>query len=239
MQVQNKDEIIKLNVTTISLPLKGKGDREAVDEVQHMKGKCYIVGGGENFGLTFKKEPGDYVIAADAGYRHLEKVGLRADMVVGDFDSLGTIPDHPNLVKLNPIKDVTDTWEAVRLGLKKGYTEFHLYACTGGRIDHTVANVQLLSNLAESGSHGYLYDKDSVLTVIKDSSIAFDASKKGYLSVFSLTNESKGVTLNGFKYELTDSTLSNTFPLGVSNEFIGKDSEISVKEGSLLIVFPR
>ena len=209
------------------------------DEVQSLNRKCYIVGGGENFGLTFKKEPGDYVIAADAGYRHLEKSGIEADMVVGDFDSLETIPDHPNLVKLNPIKDVTDTWEAVRLGREKGYTEFHLYACTGGRIDHTIANVQLLSNLAESGSHGYLYDKDSVLTVIKDASIVFDASKKGYLSVFSLTNESRGVTLKGFKYELTDSALSNTFPLGVSNEFTGKESEISVKDGSLLVVYPR
>lgn len=208
------------------------------DEVRYMK-KCYIVGGGENYGITFKKEPEDYVIAADAGYRHLEKVGIEADMVVGDFDSLGTIPDHPNLVKLNPVKDVTDTWEAVRLGMEKGYSEFHLFACTGGRIDHTIANVQLLSNLAESGACGYLYDKDSVLTVIKDSSLSFDASKKGYLSVFSLSNECKGVTLKGLKYELTDNILSNTFPLGVSNEFTGKESVISVKEGSMLVVFPR
>ena len=204
-----------------------------------MNGKCYIVGGGENFGLTFKKEPGDYIIAADAGYRALKEAGIEADMVVGDFDSLGMIPDHPNLIKLNPVKDVTDTWEAVRLGMEKRYSEFHFYACTGGRIDHTMANVQLLKYLAEKGSKGYLYDKDSVLTVIKDSSFSFDDTWKGYISVFSLSDDSKGVRIRGLKYNVNDITLNNSFSLGVSNEFTGNDSEISVQEGCLLIVFPR
>ena len=201
--------------------------------------KCYIVGGGENFGLTFKKEPEDYIIAADAGYRILKEAGIEADMVVGDFDSLGMIPDHPNLIKLNPVKDVTDTWEAVRLGMEKRYSEFHFYACTGGRIDHTMANVQLLKYLAEKGSKGYLYDKDSVLTVIKDSSFSFDDTWKGYISVFSLSDDSKGVRIRGLKYNVNDITLNNSFSLGVSNEFTGNDSEISVQEGCLLIVFPR
>lgn len=209
------------------------------DEVQSLNRKCYIVGGGENFGLTFKKEPGDYVIAADAGYRHLEEAGIEVDMVVGDFDSLGTIPDHPNLVKLNPIKDVTDTWEAVRLGMEKGYSEFHLYACTGGRIDHTMANVQLLKYLAEKESKGYLYDKELVLTVIKDSSLSFDDTWKGYISMFSLSDESKGVTIQGLKYDVDNILLDNSFSLGVSNEFTGNPSEISVQEGCLLVVFPR
>lgn len=204
-----------------------------------MNGKCYIVGGGENFGLTFKKEPGDYIIAADAGYRALKEAGIEADMVVGDFDSLGMIPDHPNLIKLNPVKDVTDTWEAVRLGMEKRYSEFHFYACTGGRIDHTMANVQLLKYLAEKGSKGYLYDKDSVLTVIKDSSVSFDDTWNGYISVFSLSDDSKGVRIRGLKYNVNEISLNNSFSLGVSNEFTGNDSEISVQEGCLLIVFPR
>ena len=204
-----------------------------------MNGKCYIVGGGENFGLTFKKEPEDYIIAADAGYRALKEAGIEADMVVGDFDSLGMIPDHPNLTKLNPVKDVTDTWEAVRLGMEKRYSEFHFYACTGGRIDHTMANVQLLKYLAEKGSKGYLYDKDSVLTVIKDSSVSFDDTWNGYISVFSLSDDSKGVRIRGLKYNVNEISLNNSFSLGVSNEFTGNDSEISVQEGCLLIVFPR
>ena len=171
--------------------------------------KCYIVGGGENFGLTFKKYPGDYIIAADAGYRYLEEAGIETDMVVGDFDSLGTIPEHPNLKKLNPIKDETDTWEAVRLGLEKGCREFHLFACTGGRIDHTIANIQLLKSVAEKGCKGYLYDKESVLTVINNSDIKFDDSMKGYISVFSLSDKSMGVTIKGLKYEVENVELGS------------------------------
>ena len=202
------------------------------------EGKCYIVGGGENFGLTFKTVDGDCVIAADAGYQYLKDAEIEADIVVGDFDSLEYVPDHPGIVKLNPVKDETDTWEAVRLGMEKGYREFHLYACTGGRIDHTMANIQLLKSIAEKGGRGYLYDKRSILTVIKDSMISFDDSMSGYISVFSLSDNSMGVSIKGLKYEVEDAVLDNSFPLGVSNEFKGIKSEISVRDGSLLIIYP-
>lgn len=202
------------------------------------EGKCYIVGGGENFGLTFKTVDGDCVIAADAGYQYLKDAEIKADIVVGDFDSLEYVPDHPGIVKLNPVKDETDTWEAVRLGMEKGYREFHLYACTGGRIDHTMANIQLLKSIAEKGGRGYLHDKRSILTVIKDSTVSFDDSMNGYISVFSLSDNSVGVNIKGLKYEVEDAALDNSFPLGVSNEFKGIKSEISVRNGSLLIIYP-
>ena len=200
------------------------------------EGKCYIVGAGENYGLDFKPEEGDYTIAADAGYGYLKDVGVMPDMVVGDFDSLNYIPNHPNTFKLKPEKDETDTWEAVRLGMEKGYGEFHLYCCTGGRIDHTIANIQLLVHIADMGGKGFLYDRDNVLTVIKNSEIMFDKAKQGYISVFSLSDTSKGVTIEGLKYEITEAELTNRFPLGVSNEFMGKNSRISVRDGYLLIV---
>ena len=210
------------------------------DEVEMYKtGKCYIIGGGENYGLNFKQQEGDYIIAADAGYKYLKEAGITADLVVGDFDSLEYVPNHPGTVKLNPVKDETDTWEAVRLGMEKGYRDFHFYACTGGRIDHTIANIQLLKSVAEKGCRGYLYDKKSVLTVINNSDIKFDDPMCGYISVFSLSDKSMGVTIKGLKYEVEDAVLDNSFPLGVSNEFTGTDSEISVSEGSLLIVYPR
>ncbi|MBO4509983.1 MAG: thiamine diphosphokinase [Lachnospiraceae bacterium] len=200
-------------------------------------GKCYIVGAGENFGLNFNPKENDYVIAADAGYRYLEQAGITPDMVVGDFDTLKYVPDHPNIVQLKPEKDITDTWEAVTKGFEKGYKEFHLYACMGGRVEHSIANFQLLSHIAEEGGRGYLYDDRSILTVIKDSEIVFEARKKGFISVFSLTDNSIGVDICGLKYEVNNAELTNSFPLGVSNEFIGKPSKISVKNGTLLIVY--
>ena len=199
--------------------------------------RCYIVGAGENYGLSFKPEEDDYVIAADAGYKYLLETEITPDMVVGDFDTLKYVPDHPNIVQLKPEKDITDTWEAVTKGFEKGYKEFHLYACMGGRVEHSIANFQLLSHIAEEGGRGYLYDDRSILTVIKDSEIEFKARDNGFISVFSLSDTSIGVDISGLKYEIEDAKLTNSFPLGVSNEFIGKPAKISVKNGTLLIVY--
>ena len=86
---------------------------------------------------------------------------------------------------------------------------------------------------------GFLYDADNILTVIKDSKFGFTPEKKGFVSVFSLSDESRAVSIKGLKYELKDAMLDNKFPLGVSNEFLGKPSEISVGNGTLLIIFPK
>ena len=200
---------------------------------------CYIIGAGENYGLDFKPSSNDHVIAADAGLRYLEQCGITADLVIGDFDSLNKIPSHPNTKTLSPKKDDTDMLAAVREGIKVGYSVFHIYCGTGGRVDHTIANLQVLAYLAQNGMQGFLFGKDCVITAITNQKMAFEQIPSGYISVFSSTEKSEGVNLHGLKYELKDAVLTNTFPLGVSNEFIGKESSISVRSGTLLIVFPK
>lgn len=204
-----------------------------------MKDKiCYIVGAGENYGLDFTPSANDFVIAADAGIRYLEECGITADLVIGDFDSLDDVPSYPNTITLKAEKDDTDMLAAVREGIKAGYCDFHIYCGMGGRIDHTIANLQVLADLSENGMRGFLFGKDSVITAITNQTITFDKIPSGYVSVFSHTEKSEGVYLRGLKYELTNAVLTNTFPLGVSNEFIGKKSSISVGSGTLLIVLP-
>lgn len=200
---------------------------------------CYIVGAGDNYGLDFTPTSNDFVIAADAGIRYLEQCGIAADLVIGDFDSLEYAPTHPNVKTLNAEKDDTDMLAAVREGIKAGYSVFHIYCGMGGRIDHTIANIQILAYLSQNNMQGFLFGKDSVITAITNRKIAFDKIPSGYISVFSYTEKSEGVYLQGLKYELNNATLTNTFPLGVSNEFIGKESSISVIAGTLLIVFPK
>lgn len=205
-----------------------------------MKDKiCYIVGAGENYGLDFTPSANDFVIAADAGIRYLEECGITADLVIGDFDSLDDVPSYPNTITLKAEKDDTDMLAAVREGIKAGYSDFHIYCGMGGRIDHTIANLQVLAYLSENGMRGFLFGKDNVITAITNQTITFDKIPSGYVSVFSHTEKSEGVYLRGLKYELNNAVLTNTFPLGVSNEFIGKESSISVSVGTLLIVFPR
>ena len=200
---------------------------------------CYIIGAGENYGLDFSPNACDFVIAADAGLRYLEEANIRADLVIGDFDTLKHIPEHPNVIVLSEEKDDTDMFAAVRIGIEKGYRNFHIYCGTGGRIDHTFANVQTLAYLSENGMRGLLFDKDNIITAITDGKICFEKIPCGYVSVFSYSPKSECVNLSGLKYELNNATLTNTFPLGTSNEFIGQKSAISVESGTLVIVFPR
>jgi thiamine pyrophosphokinase len=202
-------------------------------------GICYIVGAGENYGLDFSPRSHDMVIAADAGLRYLEQACIGSDLVIGDFDSLQHIPRHPNVRKLEAEKDDTDMLAAVREGMKLGYERFHIYCGMGGRIDHTLANLQLLAFLSQSGKRGFLFDKANVITAITDQTLAFREIASGVISIFSCTDKSTGVTLQGLKYELNNAVLTNTFPLGVSNEFTGQESAVTVKDGTLLIVMPQ
>lgn len=199
---------------------------------------CYIAGGGADYGLSFIPRPEDLVIAADAGFCYLERQKIAADYIIGDFDSLSYIPQTPNVTVLSPEKDVTDMSAAISIGIESGYDLFYLYGGTGGRIDHTIANLQLLADLAVQGKQGFLFDRSSIITAIRNSSLTFGEISSGYVSVFSHSEQSTGVYLKGLKYELTDATLKNTFPLGVSNEFIGNPSSITVENGTLLIVLP-
>ena len=200
---------------------------------------CYVVGAGENFGLDFQPATGDFVIAADAGLRYLEKQGIRADLVIGDFDTLKYIPGHSKTIALSAEKDDTDTLAAVREGIMAGYTSFHIYCGTGGRIDHTMANLQVIAYLSANNMCGFLFDNGTVITAMTNGSLCFGKIPCGYVSVFSCSEKAEGVTLCGLKYELNNATLTNTFPIGASNEFIGRESSISVSSGTLLIVFPR
>ena len=95
------------------------------------KGICYIVGAGDCNRLFIYPTDNDMVIAVDGGYRYLE--GQRIDLVVGDFDSLSFVPEHENRIQLPVMKDDTDMLFAIKEGLKKGYTLFHIYGGTGGR----------------------------------------------------------------------------------------------------------
>ncbi len=213
--------------------------KEAMSGSIYKKPVCYIVGAGENYGLDFKPAPTDFVIAADAGLAHLEERGLSANLVIGDFDTLGRVPAHENVIALSKEKDDTDMLAAVREGLKAGYSIFSIYCGTGGRIDHTIANLQTLIFLAEQKKRGFLFDRDNVITAVKDGEIAFGRVPCGYVSVFACFGKAEGVFLHGLKYKLEDAVLTEAFPIGTSNEFIGEESRIVVKNGTLLIVFPR
>ena len=180
----------------------------------------------------------DLVIAADGGLTHTRALGVQPDVILGDFDSLGYVPEGAEVFPVE--KDDTDAMLAIRMGLQKGCDRFVLYGSLDGeRVDHTVANFQALQFLADRGARGYLVGLKQVATVIKNDAVTFPATQEGILSVFCMGANAEGVTLRGLKYNLENATLQAGFPLGVSNHFVGENGEISVKKGSLLLIWQR
>lgn len=213
-------------------------------------GKCIIVAAGELRLSEIAVSSRDLLIAVDGGLAHCQRLGLTPDLALGDFDSAGEeqlaciarweeqCPER--VIRLRPEKNDTDTLAALRVGLERGYVSFLIYgAIRGQRLEHTMANIQCLLFLRHNGAVGYLIDADCSCFVLEGGEQCFEASQTGYLSLFSLGREALGVDIQGMKYELDNALITNDFPIGISNEFIGKKALIRVRGGQLLGIITR
>lgn len=198
--------------------------------------RCVIFCAGGFGGLHEPLKEEDLIIAADGGVRHTQALGIRPDIVLGDFDSLGYAPEGAERYPVE--KDDTDALLAAKRGLGLGCREFLFYASLDGpRLDHTLANLQTLRYLADHGAKGRLMGLRQQVTLLRNGTFSLPAREKGDISLFAFGGEARGVTVKGLKYELENGDLSPSFPLGVSNSFIGKSAEINVEDGDILIVF--
>lgn len=208
---------------------------------------CYIFGSCEPAILNApEKRSGSLFIAADNGFNRMRAISLSPDVIIGDFDSAplteGIKDSGAEIIKHPTEKDDTDLMLAIKLGFSRGFKDFRIYGCIGGqRFDHSVATLQSLSYVAQNGGRAIAYGESKsnryALTVINNSSLKLGKADSGYVSVFSLCEKSEGVSINGLKYSLSDATLTSAFPLGASNGFCGSEAEISVKNGSLLVIY--
>jgi thiamine pyrophosphokinase len=198
---------------------------------------CYIIGAGEMSGEHFHPGQNDLVIAADGGYRYLQTFGIQPHLLVGDFDSLDTLPTDIEICRYPVMKDDTDTMLAIKIGLDQGYRQFRIFGGTGGRLDHTLANVQSLAYIAQHGGRGYLIGSGQNITVIKDSELRFNENASGILSVFTFSGPASGVFLEGLLYPLNDAVLQPDFPLAVSNHFTGIPATVRVQNGLLTVLW--
>ncbi len=210
-------------------------------------GTCIIVGAGE---LTVREIPvkeGDFVIAADGGFAYCRQLGVEPDLILGDFDSLdegnkraveAIRQERPERVQVLPVmKDDTDMLAAMKEGLKRGFRSFDIYAAAQGRrLSHTIANIQCLNYLKENGASGRLIEAGETVFLLRDETVEFVKEQKGFLSLFSLGDRAEGVTIRNMKYLLDRATVTNAFPVGVSNEFIGEAGSVTVESGTLLVI---
>ena len=206
-----------------------------------MTGRCIIITAGElgdpqRYQECFR--PGDFIICCDGGYAHANTLGVKPDLILGDFDSYaGILPQGIPTEGFSSIKDDTDTMLAIKEGIHRGYEEFLLVAALGGRLDHTYANLQSLAYLRRAGKQGCILGaKDRVYLLLGGETLTLSQEKGVAVSVFSYTPESKGVTLEGLYYPLKEASLTSGFPLGVSNKFVEEKAQITLQQGELLII---
>lgn len=187
-----------------------------------------------------RKQPGDLLLCADAGYARAVAAGLKPDGAIGDFDSMPreTVRDCPVLT-LPTHKDDTDTARCMEVGRERGYREFLLAGGIGGRLDHTLTNIQLLYDAALRGEEAVLLGGCNEARMLMPGVHRLPRHEGWKLSLLAYTPEVKGLTLRGVEYPLTDYTLVNHTSLGVSNEWTADFAEVSFTEGALLAIYAK
>ena len=202
-------------------------------------GTCYIVGAGEFTPRDLCPGTSDFVIAADGGLRALEKLGVRPDLLIGDLDSLGDHPLPANVpLEKHPVeKDDTDTGIALAQGYAMGYRRFALYGCAGGRVDHLIANFQSMCRYSKLGASVRLIAPEYDAYALSNGSILLPHRPAGTtVSIFCHGDQAEGVSIRGLYYTLDQHTLTCDHPLGVSNHHTEEQAEITVRNGTLLII---
>ena len=202
--------------------------------------RCVIISGSPDTSVEEIKTlctDDDFIVCADSGYTFARKAGLNPALIIGDFDSLEEeLPTDTEVVKLNTVKDDTDTEHCVMECIRRGYKDFLLLGSVGGRTDHTFANIAILSFLSEYNYHGVARNNGEEIQILKEGTYNMDGKKGLTFSVFPYGCESVNVTYKGAKYPLDSYTLTYNVSRGISNVFSDDNAEIIVNRGRAILL---
>lgn len=204
-----------------------------------LKKRCLILGGGEIIdyaAVATQIDRDDFILCADSGFLHCEKLGVVPDLLVGDFDSISAFPPGSERIAYPAEKNYTDSTLAVREAFERGYTELLMAGMLGGRFDHSLANMQNLAWCAGNGINARITDGKTEVFAVKDGELALPSRENSYFSVFPLVTGCESVTITGGKYPLNEYSLRFDEPRAVSNEFIGKKVTVTVKNGTVAVI---
>lgn len=212
--------------------------------------KCIIVSNGDICNYNFYKDilkDSDYIICADGGAKHLIKMNILPNIIIGDLDSISEedknifIEKNVEFYKFPTNKDATDTELAVDFALSKRPSDLIFLGTLGNRMDHTIANVTLLKKLLDNRVSGKIINENNEIYLLNEENnkIRFSDTKNYYFSIIPMSNNVKGVTLEGFKYPLVNASIPLGSTLGISNEANNDSVMIELKEGLLLVIKAR
>lgn len=201
--------------------------------------RCVIVGGApikEHDRIKKLLRTGDFNIFCDSGLYHQEALGIKADLIVGDFDSHPMPETTTETIVLPCKKDDTDTVYAVKEALKRGFEEFLLIGVIGGRFDHSLGNMSILTNLFNLGKKAMIADDYSLMEMV-GTEPAYIEDKYNYFSLLNVTGTAKKISIENAVFPLEDGEITCDYQYGVSNEVLkGCTAKVTVGEGELLLV---
>lgn len=197
----------------------------------------YIEGNIEQIQNLIDSLDWDFLICADGGYKFAEQLNIPIDLVVGDFDSCnGIIPQHLKTIVVPVEKDDTDLQLALKLAVEKEPKKITILGGIGGRVDHTIGNIQNIVHYSSFVPDITLIDPFQSITVQRPGTRIYKGAKNTKFSAFAFTEEVTGVTYKGAYYPLENHTLNQNFPLGISNEFLTDEIEVTTKSGILIVI---
>ncbi len=188
-----------------------------------------------------------FIIACDKGFISCENMGLTPNLVIGDFDSAGmeaferAKKSCNEVVKLNPVKDDTDTEAALRIAFERTDPKDSIYllGATGTRLDHVMGSIGLLGMGLQNGRKVILVDSHNYIEMI-DSTREYAIEKQNqfgkYVSVLPYMGEVTGLTMKGYKYSVDNITIQGFNTLTVSNEIVDPVATIKIKSGYLIVM---
>lgn len=209
--------------------------------MQCIKRAVIFSGGNDSVSSNSFTDNADYIICADSGIAHCYSLGLKADLWVGDFDSADydkykplSVTDKTEIIKLNPVKDETDTEFALKCAVERGYNDITLIGAVGSRTDHSLANIFLMEKYCGDGVKIRIVNANNIIHLISDDSIELVKGDMKYVSVLPL--DTVRVSNKGFIYPLDDRKLYRSSSLGISNELSGDDGIITISGGTALVI---
>lgn len=187
----------------------------------------------------YESDAFDHIIAVDGGLRSLEEVGVKPNVALGDFDSLGYVPTGMRTVRFSKDKDKSDMELALKRAKSQRFDNVVVFGALGGRLDHTLANMGVFSKYSELGLKVTVIDDDTAVFFLTGPDI-FEAPalESGVVSVFAMSDVTEGVFERGMKWDLDDVVLTNRESIGLSNELIGEAVMIGVEKGTICVIFP-
>ena len=202
-----------------------------------------IIGSGGDIDKTHLENiKFDYVVCADGGLEKAEGLGIRPDVIIGDFDSVDRSIlnnySHSNIetITFPSEKNYTDMELAVEHAFQKGAKNIVMIGATGTRLDHTMANIQLLEKYYQLGTNIVIIDNNNYIKIISDSTdMEIRYKKNCFVSLVPVTEKIEGLTLSGFKYSLKDVAVERGTTLLISNEIIQNTGRIILKKGTALV----